>query len=42
MKPTIESLIACADRRLYVAKNHGRNRVIASDDAVGKQLRRSG
>jgi PleD family two-component response regulator len=30
----VDGLIAQADRRLYLAKNLGRNRVIATDDGA--------
>jgi two-component system, cell cycle response regulator len=30
-EPTLEALVATADRRLYLAKNAGRNRVMAND-----------
>ena len=32
--PSVDGLIAQADRRLYLAKNLGRNRVIATDDGA--------
>ena len=43
-EPTIEAMIGDADRRLYVAKNLGRDRVVATDDGspLPDQIQRVG